>query len=166
MAGRRCNRCPTLVDLFAYGTLMTAEGLRAALGDRADTFRYRVARLPGWRRIWNVYREEWSGVVLNLERHPGAVVVGVLIEGLSFEDLSALDSQESTHARARVTVAPDAGAAAAAEVYWRAGAGHEGPPSDTYLLAVRARARACGPAVLSNLLEGSVDSRGAPLRLG
>ena len=64
------------MNLFAYGTLMTAEGLREALGDRADTLTYRVARLAGWRRIWNAYREDWDGGVLNIDREEGALVVG------------------------------------------------------------------------------------------
>jgi hypothetical protein len=58
------------LNLFAYGTLMAAEGLREALGPRADALAFRPARLPGWRRIWNVFRPEWGGGVLNLE-HPG-----------------------------------------------------------------------------------------------
>ena len=69
------------MGLFAYGTLMTAEGMRSVLGDRVEAFRFRPARLPGWRRIWNTYREEWLGGGLNVEPHPDSSVVGVLIEG-------------------------------------------------------------------------------------
>jgi hypothetical protein len=39
------------LNLFAYGTLMAAEGLREALGERAEALTLRPARLPGWRRI-------------------------------------------------------------------------------------------------------------------
>ena len=41
------------MNLFAYGTLMSPEGFRQALGDRATTLRFQTARLSGWRRVWN-----------------------------------------------------------------------------------------------------------------
>ena len=74
--------------LFAYGGLMGPEGLRERLGERADALTLRPARLRGWRRIWNVYRSEWNGAVLNVEPSPGDSVVGVLVEGLGEEDLA------------------------------------------------------------------------------
>src|SRR6185436_1298030 len=98
------------VNLFTYGTLMSVEGLRDALGERADTLTLRPARLPGWRRIWNVFRPEWNGGVLNLEPSPNDVVVGILVEGLTEEDLQLLDWKDSAHLRgASVYVEPLAG---------------------------------------------------------
>ena len=62
--------------LFAYGTLMAAEGFRSALGDRAAGLRFQAARLAGWKRAWNAYRPDWDGAVLNIEPDPEGVVVG------------------------------------------------------------------------------------------
>src|SRR4030067_560021 len=76
---------------------MAGEGLHDALGERADVVTLRPARLPGWRRIWNVYRPEWNGGVLNTEPSPDTVIVGVLVEGLAEEDFVRLDAQEATH---------------------------------------------------------------------
>ena len=76
---------------------MSVEGLHDALGERADVVTLRPARLPGWRRIWNVFRPEWNGGVLNLEPSPSDVVVGMLVEGLTEDDIQLLDSKESTH---------------------------------------------------------------------
>src|SRR5262249_31201400 len=90
--GRRSS-----VNLFAYGTLMTADGFFAVLGERGRGFRYRVATLRGWRGIWNTYREKWHGGVLNAERGPSGVIVGVLVQKVTPEDLDQLDSQEDTH---------------------------------------------------------------------
>jgi len=125
------------MNLFAYGTLMTADGFVHALGDRARSFRYRVARLPGWRRVWNAYREEWEGGVLNAERDPAGVIVGVLVEGLAPEDLALLDAQESTHLpRKTVAVEPSSGEPVSAQIYLRRKGDFEGPPSPRYLAAV------------------------------
>ena len=62
-----------------------------------DSLRFREARLGGWRRIWNTYREKWNGGVLNAEPHADAQVVGVLVEGLEEDDFALLDLQEATH---------------------------------------------------------------------
>ena len=78
------------MNLFAYGTLMSPEGSHAALGDRASALRYWVASLRGWRRIWNAYRQEWGGGVLNVEPDADSEVVGVVIEGLALDDFALL----------------------------------------------------------------------------
>lgn len=154
------------MNLFAYGTLMTAEGLRGVLGDRAGALTFRTARLTGWRRVWNVYREEWNGGVLNLEPHDAAHVVGVLIEGLAEADLLRLDPQESTHLpRETVYVSPNGDDPVAAQLYRRRRGNHEGRPSSRYLAAVLDRARAAGSDVWNNLRTGSVDAQGEPLVL-
>ena len=155
------------MNLFAYGTLMMPEGLREALGKRADSLRFRVATLPGWRRVWNAYREEWGGGVLNVEPCPGACVVGVLIEDLAVEDLERLDRQESTHLpRKSVYVEPEGGEAVRAEMYWRRRGNHTGRPSLRYEATVLERARQSGPAVYENLRTGSVDAGGQARRPG
>jgi hypothetical protein len=130
------------VNLFAYGTIMVPEGLQAALGDRVSVLRFRVARLRGWRRIWNAYREEWGGGVLNVEPDPGAEVVGVLIEGLAQDDFALLDLQEATHLpRREVYVACEGEEPVPAQLYWRQRGNHEGKPSERYQAIVLLRAR-------------------------
>src|SRR6266540_4067585 len=76
---------------------MTADGLKGPLGRRVHGLVFRPARLPGWRRVWNAYREEWQGGVLNVERAPSSSVLGVLVEGLTDGDFAHLDAQEATH---------------------------------------------------------------------
>jgi hypothetical protein len=153
------------MKVFAYGTLMTADGLRAALGPRADAMTYRVARLPGWRRVWNAYREEWGGGVLNIEPSAESSVVGVLIEGISDEDLALLDHQESTHLpREQVFVQPEWGDPEPAQLYWRRKGNHAGQPSPRYLAIVLERARAAGDAVFESVATGSVDAVGQAKR--
>jgi gamma-glutamylcyclotransferase (GGCT)/AIG2-like uncharacterized protein YtfP len=155
------------VNLFAYGTLMTADGFVAVLGERARGFRYRVASLPGWRRIWNAYREEWRGGVLNAEESQSATLVGVLVEGVTPEDLSQLDSQEDTHLpRQTVRVQLEDGESASAEIYVCARGTYDGAPAPRYLAAVLERAAQAGPKVLESVRTGSVDADGQPLRLG
>jgi len=154
------------MNLFTYGTLMTADGVRAVLGDRADALTYRVGRLAGWRRIWNVYRQDWGGGVLNIERHEGTVVVGVLVEGLAEEDFHALDHAEANHLpRESVVVEPEGGEPVRAQVYWRRQGNHTGRPSVRYLGVVLERARQAGQAVLDNLRSSSVDVAGNPANL-
>jgi acyl-CoA thioesterase YciA len=154
------------MNLFAYGTLMAADGLRAVLGTRVEALTFKVARLTGWRRVWNVHRDEWGGGVLNVERAPGAAVVGVLIEGLNEDDLALLDRQESTHLpRDSVYVQPEGGEPVAAQIYWRRRGNHSGPPSSRYEAVVQERARQAGPAVQENLSTGSVDPAGQSRRI-
>jgi hypothetical protein len=154
------------VNLFAYGTLMVPEGLRAALGERTMALRFRVARLRGWRRIWNAYREEWRGGVLNVEAHTGAEVVGVVIEGLEEDDFALLDLQEATHLPRRVVYVTCEGEdALPAQMYLRQRPNHTGRPSDRYRAIVLLRARDAGKAVYENLVSESVDGFGRALRL-
>jgi hypothetical protein len=154
------------MNLFAYGTLMTPEGFRQALGDRASTLGFRMARLSGWRRVWNAYREEWGGGVLNLEPAAEAEVVGVLIVGLTDDDFARMDAQEATHLpRDTVFVTPTAGDPVPAQVYWRRRGNHLGKPAAGYLAVVLERARQAGPEVFENLRTGSVDSSGRLLDL-
>ena len=154
--------------LFAYGTLMTADGLRAVLGARADAMTYRVARLPGWRRVWNAYREDWGGGVLNLEPSADASVVGVLIDGLTEDDLALLDGQESTHLpREQVFVQPEWGDPESANLYWRRKGNHVGKPSPRYLTIVLERARQAGDVVFESVTVGplvcfQVKASGSP----
>jgi hypothetical protein len=155
------------MNLFAYGTLMTADGLVAVLGERARGLRYRVATLHGWRRIWNASRAEWHGGVLNAEIHPSGVILGVLVEGLTAEDLTLLDSQEDTHLpRQTVEVETEDGQLVSAEIYVCPKGYYDGPPSPRYLAAVLERAAQAGPTVLDSVATGTVDAAGTPLTLG
>ncbi len=147
------------MNLFAYGTLMAVEGLREVLGPRADALAFRPARLPGWRRIWNVFRPEWNGGVLNLEASPGDVVVGMLIEGLGELDLQLLDAQEATHLpRETVYVEPFTGDVVPAQIYRRRKGNHAGKPSGRYRTVVLERAYRAGWEVYENLCRGTVDA--------
>jgi hypothetical protein len=151
------------MKLFAYGTLMTAEGCRRMLGSRADGFTYRVARLPGWRRVWNVHSDFWGGGVLNVERAEGCSVLGVVVEELTEEDLATLDRGEPTHLpRDLVVVQPDWGDPVPAQLYWRRKGNHTGKPSTRYLALVLERAREAGDAVFDDVSTGSVDAAGVP----
>jgi hypothetical protein len=154
------------MNLFAYGTLMSPEGFRQPLGDRAATLRFRMARLSGWRRVWNAYREEWGGGVLNLEPAAQTEVVGVVIFGLTADDFARMDAQEATHLpRDTVFVTPTEGEPVPAQVYWRRRGNHLGKPAPGYLAVVLERARQAGPEVFESLRTGSVDSSGRPLDL-
>jgi hypothetical protein len=158
------------LNLFAYGTLMSIEGLREALGPRADSLQFRPARLAGWRRIWNVYRQEWYGGVLNAEpapSTPGAEIVGVLVEGLEEEDFERLDAHEATHLpRERVYVEPLGGEVVPAEIYRRRKGNHTGRPSGRYKAVVLERAYRIGWEVYESVCRGSVDASGTPLVFG
>jgi hypothetical protein len=131
-----------------------------------DALTFKVATLRGWRRVWNAYREEWGGGVLNVERNAGAEVVGVVIGGLEEDDFTLLDLQEATHLPRRlVYVACEDGEALPAQMYFRQRGNHDGKPSDRYRAVVMGRAREAGPAVFDNLATASVDAIGRPLRL-
>jgi hypothetical protein len=155
------------MNLFAYGTLMAVEGLREALGPRASALVLRPARLPGWRRIWNVYRPEWHGGVLNLEPSPPDVVVGMLVEELTEEDFVKLDAHESTHLpREAVYVEPFEGEVVSAQIYRRRKGSHAGKPSGRYRTVVLERAYRAGWEIYESVCRGSVDSAGKPLVFG
>ena len=154
------------MNLFAYGSLMVPEGLRAALGERAGGLRYKVAVLRGWRRIWNAYREEWGGGVLNVEPHQGGVVVGVVIEGLTEDDFALLDLQEATHLPRRVVyVACEGEEAVAAQLYSRQRANHTGKPLRPLPRHPPHPGARRGARVYDNLVNESVDGFGNPIRL-
>ena len=146
---------------------MTPEGSQAALGDRASALRYKVATLRGWRRVWNAYRPEWGGGVLNVEPDADSEVVGVVILGLAPDDFALLDLQEATHLpRREVYVACAGEEPVLAQMYWRQRGNHEGDPSERYRAIVLLRARDAGALVLQNLVTGSVDPFGRPSKLG
>jgi hypothetical protein len=154
------------VSLFAYGTLMTADGLRGVLGARADRLVFRRARLFGWRRIWNGERPQWDGAILNVEPHDGAEVVGVLVEGLSPEDWMRLDEQERSHLpRESVGVALEDGQRVPAQLYRQRRPAGAARPSVRYQQVVIERARQAGAAVLESLVRDSVDASGGRLAL-
>jgi gamma-glutamylcyclotransferase (GGCT)/AIG2-like uncharacterized protein YtfP len=155
------------LNLFAYGTLMSLEGLRESLGPQADGLTLRPARLPGWRRIWNVFRSEWQGAVLNIEPSPAGLVVGVVVEGLQETDLQLLDALESTHLpRETVYVEPLVGEVVPAHVYRKKKGNHVGKPSGRYKTVVLERAYRSGWEVYESLCRGSVDAAGNPLTFG
>jgi hypothetical protein len=146
---------------------MTVEGLRDVLGPRADALVFRPARLPGWRRIWNVFRQEWNGGVLNIEPSPAAVVVGILVEGLDEPDFQRLDTQEASHLpRETVYVEPIGGEVVPAQVYRKKKGNHAGKPSGRYKTVVLERAYRSGWEVYESLCRGTVDAAGNPLTFG
>ena len=153
--------------LFTYGSLMGPEGLRECLGERATRLTLRPARLAGWRRIWNVFRSEWNGGVLNVEPSPGDCVVGVLVEGLGEEDLARLDAAEATHLpRETVYVEPLEGETLSAQLYRRRRGNHTGRPSGRYKATVLQRAYRAEWEVYESFCRGSVDAAGQPLTFG
>jgi hypothetical protein len=155
------------VNLFAYGTLMTVDGLADVLGPRVEALALRPARLAGWRRIWNVFRPEWNGGVLNLEPSLGAVVVGILVEGLTDADFGLLDVREASHLpRETVYVEPLGAEVVAAQVYRKRKGNHAGKPSGRYKTVVLERAYRSGWEVYESLCRGSVDAAGSPLTFG
>jgi hypothetical protein len=95
------------------------------------------------------------------------VVVGILIEGLTDEDLQLLDSQESSHLpRDTVYVEPFGGEVVPAQVYRRRKGNHAGKPSGRYRTVVLERAYRAGWEVYESLCRGTVDSAGNPLTFG
>ena len=144
------------MNLFAYGTLMAVEGLREVLGSSADALTFRAARLPGWRRIWNVFRPEWNGGVLNVEPSPADAVVGMLIEGLGELDFQLLDTQEATHLpRETVYVEPIAGEVVPAQLYRRRKGNHGASPPG-------ATRRSCSSGPTARAGRSTRASAGAP----
>jgi gamma-glutamylcyclotransferase (GGCT)/AIG2-like uncharacterized protein YtfP len=153
------------MELFVYGTLMTEDGFRRLMGEAAERLEFRTATLPGWRRVWNAYRDEWGGGVLNVEPAIGAEVVGVLVSGLPRATIDGLDEQEATHLpRERVTVLLESGEKVKADMYVLRDAAYSGQPSPSYVDVVLHRARKAGPRVLRSVLTDCVDAGGKPLR--
>ena len=155
------------MNLFTYGSLLGPEGLRDLLGDRADTVPLRVARLAGWRRVWNVYRPDYEGAVLNVEPSRGDSVVGLLVEGLSEKELARLDTLEASHLpRETVYVEPESGEAVPAQVYRRRTGNHTGRPSGRQKTIVLERAYRAGWEVYESVCRHSVDAAGDRLTFG
>lgn len=167
-SGAADEAAPGPLKLFAYCLMMGPEGLRDALGDRkTGTLRFRPARLPGWRRVWNVYHPEFNGATLNVEPRPDDVVVGVLIEGLSEEDFQVLDRREaSLLPRETVYVQPLDGEPVQAQLFWRKKGNHDGRPSGQYRSVVKQRAYRAGWEVYESLCKTSVDAEGKTLTFG
>jgi hypothetical protein len=146
---------------------MGPEGLREVLGERVATLTLRPARLEGWRRVWNVYRPECNGAVLNVEPSRGDTVVGMLIEGLRDGDLLVLDAREATHLpRESVYVVPLGGEVVAAQMYHRRRGNHTGRPAGSYKALLLERAYRAGWEVYESVCRGSVDAAGQPLIFG
>jgi gamma-glutamylcyclotransferase (GGCT)/AIG2-like uncharacterized protein YtfP len=156
-----------LMNLFAYGSLLGPEGLRDLLGDRADTIPLRVARLAGWRRVWNVYLPDYEGAAINVEPSRGDTVVGLLVEGLSARELARLDTLEASYLpRQTVYVEPGSGEAVPAQLYRRRTGNHTGRPSGRQKAIVLERAYRAGWEVYENVCRGSVDAAGERLYFG
>jgi phosphoglycolate phosphatase len=135
------------------------------MGKAADRLRFRTATLTDWRRVWNAYREEWEGGVLNVEPAAGAEIVGVLVSGIPRATIDDLDEQEATHLpRERVSVRKVSGETVEAEMYVLRDAAFSGKPSLKYLEVVLRRARQADRRVFQSVLTGCVDDRGEPLR--
>jgi gamma-glutamylcyclotransferase (GGCT)/AIG2-like uncharacterized protein YtfP len=96
--------------LFAYGTLMLPALVEALLGRRLPA---RPARLDSFAR-YRVRGRPYPGIVAE----PGAATEGVLLEGLTPEDLRRLDAFEGPrYQRCRVEVTAAGGARLPAETY-------------------------------------------------
>lgn len=155
------------MNLFTYGSLMGPEGLRDVLGDRADTVVLRVARLSGWRRIWNVYLPNFDGAVLNVAPSPGDSVVGLLVEDLAERDIALLDGLDASYLpRETVYVEPGSGEAEPAQLYHRRSGNHTGKPSGRQKIIVLERAYRAGWEVYESVCRGTVDAAGDPLTFG
>ena len=155
------------MELFTYGILLGAEGLRQALGERADLVPLRVARFAGWRRIWNVYLPGYDGAVLNVEPSPGDSVVGLLVADLDADDFARLDRLQASYLpRVTVYVEPEGGEAVAAQLYHRRTGNHTGRPSGRQKAVLLERAYEAGWEVYESVCRGSVDAAGQPLRFG
>lgn len=82
-----------------------AEQLGLSLEEVKQHFRFAKAELSGYRRIFDVYRPQWDGLVLNLTPDPKATVVGILISGLSEKEPVQIDRIEGlSHERQEMTV--------------------------------------------------------------
>lgn len=90
-------------DLFVYGALMNKEQLARRLDIPHDQLLLRLefqcARLLGWKRVFDVYSDGWSGGVLNLRLDRRFKIKGIIIKGLSQVDLDRLDRSEGRRYR-------------------------------------------------------------------
>jgi len=130
---------------------------RAIVGVRASSsLRITAARLRGWRRCWNGVRPSYGGAVLNLRKDPRGALWGGVVTGLTEAIWARLDEQERSHLpRTRVLVVTARGRRVWANCYRQRVRGPERRPAVGYVAAVRAGARALGPAV-SRDVEGDV----------
>ena len=74
---------------FFYGSLMDPDVLASVIGHGVDPITLRPARIMGWRRVR--VRNAWYPMLV---RSSGAVVEGILAEGLSRADVMRLDAYE------------------------------------------------------------------------
>ena len=94
-------------------------------------------------------------------------MVGVLIEGLSEEDLNVLDKRESSLLpRETVYVQPMDGDPVTAQLYWKRRGNQDGRPCGRYRSVVQQRAYRAGWEVYESLCRASVDADGQPLTFG
>ena len=115
---------PRPYGIFVYGSMASAASVAAVLGRPARAGRdYVEARLPGWRRSWNVgtdhttsravrYHEPGTLVrppihvlFLNVVPDPAAAVTGLLMRA-GPDELAALDAREGNYDRVPVSL-PD-----------------------------------------------------------
>ena len=81
---------------FFYGSLMDSDVLASVLGHRVDPATVRPARIKGWRRVR--VRDAWYPMLV---RSSGAVIEGLLAEGLSHADVLRLHAYEGADYQAR-----------------------------------------------------------------
>ncbi len=110
--------------MFGYGSLVHREALESFLGHELDGDLFGVGSLRGYRRAWNVARDnrrsghsesyrhrdgrrhEGTVTVLGIEAAGEAWINGVFI-GVTQEDLLKLDRREAMYERVEVTAAVD-----------------------------------------------------------
>ncbi len=98
-------------NLFVYGSLMdkgvVAQRLGMSLREVNSRFTFDIARLPQWKRVFDVSSERWQGGALNLRRDKRFTkgILGVLIRRLELPHLDLLDKAEGRRYR-RVKVNP------------------------------------------------------------
>lgn len=98
-------------NLFVYGSLMdrgvVAKRLGMSLREVNSRFAFDIARLPQWKRVFDVSSERWQGGALNLRRDKRFTkgILGVLIRRLELPHLDLLDKAEGRRYR-RVKVNP------------------------------------------------------------
>lgn len=104
-----------MIDLFFYGTLRYVPLLELVLGRGGDDLDVQEASLPE-HGVFGVKDQPFPAI----EARAGAIAQGVLVRGLSEEDLAALNFYEGgfDYALKPITVQLQDGSQAAAEVYF------------------------------------------------
>ena len=103
-------------NVFVYGSLLNSHSASHLLGQEAGTIRFRPARLENWRHVFDIQEtvkvrgQEMEVAFLNIEMHPGSVVLGQLLT-LSTSQLQDLKKRERQYDLIEVSVY-DASAAA------------------------------------------------------